>query len=185
MQGIRARKQSAFDTLYTRHQHLLRRIVSQLLQIDADVEETVQDIFMEIWNRAANFDPTKGKALGWIICMARRRAMDRLRRSRRYTEITTMLVESADTNGSLAHSDSSEASGNDHLAARDRRRVLDSVIKFLPAEQQAVIRFSFFHQLSQRQIAAHTGIPLGTIKTRLELAISKLSKRLGPLREAF
>ena len=182
MQGILAAEQTAFNELYARHFVLLRKIIGQMLLSDADVEETVQDVFVETWNRAANFDPAKGKALGWIICMARRRAVDRLRRGCRHTEIRTLLQESVANGTFLAASESSETNAEEHLASRDLRRALDGTIQTLPSEQQTVVRLVFFQQLSQRQVAARTGVPLGTIKTRLELAMSKLYKRSEHLR---
>ena len=96
------------------------------------MEETVYDVFVEIWNRAANFDPGKGKALGWIICMARR-AVDRLRRGRRYAEIRTVLQEAAENGAPLAGFELDEASGETRLATRDLRRALDGLIKLLPS----------------------------------------------------
>ena len=182
MRGILDSEQKAFNELYARHHVLLRKVIGQVLLSDADVEEAVQDVLVEVWNRAANFDPNKGKALGWIICMARRRAVDRLRRGRRRAETQTILRESATNGVPLVASESSAVCGEEHLATRDLRRALEDVIEMLPAEQQAVIHFVFFEELSQRQIAARTGIPLGTIKTRLELAIRKLSKKSDHLR---
>lgn len=70
-----------------------------------------------------------------------------------------------------------QADAEEHLASRDLRRALEGAIQTLPSEQQAVVRLTFFQQLSQRQLAARTGLPIGTIKTRLELAMSKLHKR--------
>lgn len=183
MQGVLAGEQAAFNELYSRHHMLLCRIVGQMLPNDGDVEETVQDIFAEVWNRAANFNPSKGQALGWIICMARRRAVDRIRRGRRNTEAKAALQQAAADGATLTASGLSETDQGDPVDKRDLRRALNGVIKDLPVEQQAVIRYVFFQELSQRQIAVHTGIPLGTIKTRLELAISKLSKKSDHLRE--
>lgn len=182
MQGIVAAEQTAFNTLYLRHRLLLRKIVGQVLVSDADVEETVQDVFMEVWSRAARFDPCKGKALGWIICMARRRALDRLRRVRRVVEGNAKLQESALHGVLPAGSEAGEDGGKEPLAARDLRRALDGLIGLLPSEQQTVIDLVFFRDLSQRQVAARTGVPLGTIKTRLMLAIAKLTKRSQHLR---
>ena len=176
MLGILAAEQTAFNELYSRHHLLLRKIIGQVLPADTDVEETVQDVFMEIWNRAANFDSVKGKALGWIICMARRRAVDRLRRVIRHTETRATFRELEEANKALFPSEPGYVSGEAGLATRDLRRALDGMIEFLPSEQQAVIQFIFFQEMSQRQVAARTGIPLGTIKTRLELAIRKLSR---------
>ena len=133
MRGILAAEQSAFNELYARHHLLLRKIIGQVLCSDSDAEETVQDVFIEIWNRAANFDPAKGKALGWIICMARRRALDRLRRCLRGAEVKAVLKQSAEDGVSLVAPGTGEASGENHLAARDLRRALNGLIEVLPS----------------------------------------------------
>ena len=122
VQGIVAAEQTAFNELYARHSVLLRKIIGQVLLNDADVEETVQDVFMEIWNRAANFDSAKGKALGWIICMARRRAVDRLRRTLRVAEFKALLKESAEKGASLVAPEAGGGGGEECLATRDLRR---------------------------------------------------------------
>ena len=86
MQGIIDRRQQALDQLYARYRPLISKIVMEILPNEADAEEALQDVFMEIWTRAANFDVRKGKPLGWIICMARRRAIDHYRKIRRRAE---------------------------------------------------------------------------------------------------
>ena len=182
MHAILGSEQVAFNQLYARHHLLLRKIISQVLSSDTDVEETVQDVFVEIWNRAGNFDPNRGKALGWMICMARRRAVDRLRRSLRRVEIAAKLGASAASGLLPDGSEPGEAGKAGQLGKRDLRRALDGIMDVLPSEQRTVVDLVFFQSLSQRQVAAHTGVPLGTIKTRLQLAMSKLVKRSGHLR---
>ncbi len=94
MQGIAARDSRALDQLHARYQTLVRKIISPILSNQADAEETLHDVFTEIWTRADRFDGRRGKPLGWIICMARRRAIDHLRRIRSRAEAREKLQPS-------------------------------------------------------------------------------------------
>ena len=184
MQGIVACEHRALDHLYTRYRLLFRNIVSQILHNEGDSEETLQDVFVEIWKHASNFDPAKGKALGWMICLARRRAFDHYRRVHRRAVRSEKLQDILEGGQGIAPSElSGVVDYDDEPAIRDLRRALTGMIDGLPCEQKNVVYLTYFQDLSQRQIAASTGIPLGTIKTRLQLAISKLSQRSMNLRE--
>lgn len=185
MQAIIGREQPALDQLYARYRPLISKIVKEILPNEADAEEAIQDVFMEIWTRASNFDACKGKPLGWIICMARRRAIDHYRKIRRRAEANEKLrVESDEHQGALANGQLMLTPiGNDQPAATDLTRFLKNIIRGLPAEQGQVIHLSYFKEMSQREIASRTGIPLGTIKTRLDLALRKLTQKSMQFRE--
>ena len=104
MQAIIAREQSALGQLHVRYRPLISKIVLEILPNEADAEEAIQDVFMEIWTRAANFDARKGKPLGWIICMARRRAIDHYRKIRRRADGSERLrLETDDSQGAIAN----------------------------------------------------------------------------------
>ena len=134
MQAIIGREQIALGMLYTRYRPLISKIVLEILPNEADAEEAIQDVFMEIWNRAANFDVRKGKPLGWIICMARRRAIDHYRKIRRRAEASEKLrVESDETQGAIANGQPMIAPvAKDLPAASDLRSFLKNIIKSLP-----------------------------------------------------
>jgi RNA polymerase sigma-70 factor (ECF subfamily) len=178
MQAIIDREQSALNRLYARYRPLICKIVVEILPNEADAEEALQDVFMEIWTRAANYDVKKGKPLGWIICMARRRAIDHYRKIRRRAEASEKLrLEAGET--SLGTEDHATIAGctAETPVTTDLRRFLMKIIGSLPLEQERVIHLSYFKDMSQREIAARTGIPLGTIKTRLDLALRKLTQK--------
>jgi RNA polymerase sigma-70 factor (ECF subfamily) len=156
----------------------------EILPNEADAEEALQDVFMEIWTRAANFDAKKGKPLGWIICMARRRAIDHYRKIRRRAEASEKLrIEAGDGGAGTADHSMIAGCGVETPATLDLRRLLLRIIGSLPIEQERVIHLSYFKEMSQREIAARTGIPLGTIKTRLDLALRKLTQKSMQYRE--
>lgn len=184
MQAIINRDQDGLDRLYARYRPLISKIVTEILPNEADAQEALQDVFMEIWTRAANFDPKKGKPLGWIICMARRRAIDHYRKIRRRAEASEKIrLGVEETPGLVANRAVATASRDDHADISDLRRFLMGIIGSLPAEQGSVIQMSYFKEMSQREIASRTGIPLGTIKTRLDLALRKLTQKSMPYRE--
>ena len=184
MEGIINREQKALDQLYARYRPLISKIVMEILPNEADAEEALQDVFMEIWTRAANFDVRKGKPLGWIICMARRRAIDHYRKNRRRAEASEKLrLESEEGEGAVSNGLTAVAAKDDHAVTNDLHTFLAGLIGSLPAEQGRVIQLSYFKELSQREIASRTGIPLGTIKTRLDLALRKLAQKSMQFRE--
>ncbi len=186
MSGILAQDSRSLDQLYARYRPLIGKIVLEILPNESDAEEALQDIFMEIWNRAANFDPRKGKALGWIICMARRRAIDHYRKIRRRVEASEKLrLENDEGQGALGASFLGTSGAVPGPGSTDVRRFLARIIASLPTEQGRVIHLSYFKDMSQREIASRTGIPLGTIKTRLDLALRKLAQKSMPFRKEF
>lgn len=169
MVGIQHGNEQDLATLYVRHKGLVRTIISRVLNNDADADDLQQEIFVEIWNRADRYEEAKGKALGWIVTMARRRAIDRVRRKQAYARAEERMRESTFISAQEMHpSAAAEAMNGD--TAEVFRRILTS----LPTLQREAVQLAYYEGLSQRDIAHRTGIPLGTIKTRLELALRKL-----------
>lgn len=182
MERIKCGDERALALLHSRYHGLLRTIISRVVANDHDVDELVQECLLEVWRHAANYDATKGQALGWLVTLARRRAIDRVRRKAAYWRAQDRFrveTESESNSGTYCGADEEAAQG-------DTATVVARLIGNLPEAQQQAVRLAYFHGMSQRQIAAHTGIPLGTIKTRLELAMRKLRSAalaFGELRE--
>ncbi len=182
MVDIQGGDERALGLLHRRYHALLRTVIGRVIGNDHDVDEIVQECLLEVWRRAANYDATKGQPLGWLVTLARRRAIDRLRRKTAYWRAQDRFrveTECEATTGMHRGADAEAEQG-------DTAQVVARLIANLPTAQQEAVRLSFFHGLSQRQIAAQTGIPLGTIKTRLELALRKLrasARAFGELRE--
>lgn len=170
MTSIQAQDEAALGTLYRRHAALLRTIVSRVINNDSDTDDLLQEIFCEVWRLAAHYSEEKGKALGWLVTLARRRAIDKLRKKQAYQRAEDRLrVETEhDITGGERHG------ADDDAVASDRAEILQRVINTLPEAQRDALVMAFYRGMSQRQIAAQTGIPLGTIKTRLDLAVRKV-----------
>ena len=183
MRGIAARDPWALDQLYARYRTLLGKVIAPILSNQADAEETVQDVFTEIWTRADRFDGRRGQPLGWIICMARRRAIDHLRKLRSQAETREKLIPAGEPESGGAMREAAAIMRHiDEVEASDLSHLVQEAIGGLPADQGRVVHLTFFQAMSQREIARHTGLPHGTIKTRLELAKSKLLRQFAPLR---
>jgi RNA polymerase sigma-70 factor (ECF subfamily) len=170
MEQIKDGDESALAALYRRHMALLRTIICRVVNNDTDTDDLIQEVFCEVWRQAVHYSEEKGKALGWLVTLARRRAIDKLRKKQAYQRAEERLY--AET--SRTPSQHEQHGVEDDAAASDRAEILQRVICTLPEPQQEALKFAFYKGMSQREIAAHTGIPLGTIKTRLELAVRKV-----------
>ncbi len=168
MARIQQQDETALNVLHQRHAGLLRTVISHVVNNEQDVDDLIPEVFLELWNQAGHYDETKGKALGWMVTLARRRAIDRLRRRQAYARAAERLRNEIEP--TPAASDCVE----DDVIASDTRDILQRIVSRLPDAQRDAIQFAYYQGLSQREIAAQTGIPLGTIKTRIELAVSKV-----------
>lgn len=169
MARIQAGDEVALKAMMSRHTALLRTVISRVVHGDADTDDALQDVFIELWNRAHLYDVTKGKALGWVITMARRRAIDRVRRRQAYDRAEERMRLQSGNEMEQSH-ESAEIGANN----ADRAEIFQRILVTLPEAQREAVHLAYYCGLSQREIAAKTGIPLGTIKTRLELGVRKV-----------
>jgi RNA polymerase sigma-70 factor (ECF subfamily) len=136
----------------------------------------LQEIFIQIWKEAGRYSPKAGKPLGWMVTIARRRAIDRLRRRQAYSRVRERyqkrVIQQAPT----------PREADDVFVLNDLRHFLKQCMRVLPRLQREALELAFFKGLSHREIAAATHAPLGTVKTRLELGLQKLTHTLRPLR---
>jgi len=173
-------KQDALETLIKRHGPLVRRVIFGVLHNDGETEEVLMEVFLYTWKNASLYSNQKGKPLGWLITMARRRGIDRLRRRQSYSAARERFqIE-------VKHHQSSFKSDRDaskRMEQSDFQRFVLQKIEDLPPFQRDAINLCFFNGMSQRECASHTGIPLGTIKTRVELGLKKLGVSLRSARD--
>ncbi|SRR5581483_4493449 len=170
MRAIARRNSNALAKLYDRYSGILKALILRVVHDEAEAEDLLQEIFMQIWRQAKNYSPKKGQALGWIVTLTRRRAIDRLRKRQAYHRATERLETHTEQQPeSWLHN----RIDNDILQD-DLRQFLCARIDALPPFQKQAIELAFFKGMSQREIAVATNTPLGTIKTRLELGLRKL-----------
>ena len=178
MEGVRNRMPSALSALYSRHASKLKGVIYRVLQDETEADDVLQESMLQIWREAEHYSRQLGKPLGWIITIARRRAIDRARRRQAYSRARDRFELF------IAHEPRSwlRDRADSDMSGPDLRHFLERELNRLPAYQREAIELSFFGGLSHREIAAKTQTPLGTIKTRLELGMRKLSNCVKPYR---
>jgi RNA polymerase sigma-70 factor (ECF subfamily) len=162
--------EGALEQLYDRYRLILFGLLLRILHSRAEAEDCLQEVFLQVWRRAASFDEARGRPFTWLVTLARSRAIDRLRsqasRHRTAQDAAREAVE--EVSDAVTDAISSERS-------RVVRRALDS----LPEEQRRVLELAYFDGLTQTEIAARLGQPLGTVKTRTRSGMLKLKEMLG------
>src|ERR1700737_3989944 len=165
----------AMEAIYERYESTLRAVILSVLHEENETDDVLHDVLLQLWNNADRFVAEKGLH-GFLVTLARRRALDRLRRRMAYRRATDRL----ETQMKAEFQDKMRGRGikpnNSDLSALLRR-----MIRLLPEPQQEVVQLTFFEGMSQREIAARKSIALGTVKTRLQLAQKKLLNQLVPI----
>lgn len=170
LQSIKRGDETALAALYDRYRAILFGLLLRILHNRAEAEDILQEVFVQVWQRAASFDESRGKVFTWLVTLTRSRAIDRLRMlgSRERT------VEEAARNQSDAVSDAEV----DAIAAQ-RSQIVRRALNELPVEQRQVLLLAYFNGFSQSEIAEHLNSPLGTVKTRMRTALTKLREMLS------
>jgi RNA polymerase sigma-70 factor, ECF subfamily len=161
----------ALEALYRRHGPRAMGVALRVLRERSDAEEVLQETFLEVWRRAREYSPSRGTVEAWLLTIARTRAIDRLRsRAARGRMVEAKSAEPSD----------SRPKPPDVLsaAAEDAKRV-QAALRALPVEQRKALELAYWEGLSQTEIAERTGQPLGTVKTRVRLALLKLARLLS------
>ena len=179
MEGIQREESEALSQLYDRYNGILKALVLRVIHNEAEADDLLQEIFMEICNQAKNFSAQRGKPLGWMVTLARRRAIDGLRKKQAYARAEERLQHETEQQPDAWVHNSTE----EEILDGDRRVLIRRVIGMLPPAQEQAIELAFFRGMSQREIAANTNTPLGTVKTRLELGLKKIYDGLKELRD--
>lgn len=170
---IAARDREAFASLFLRVAPVVKAYLMKLGCGAAAAEELAQDVMLTVWRKADQFDPAKAGAMTWIFVIARNRRIDSLRRERAVVIYGAELPEVADESVAPPATVMEDA-------GRDER-VRDALSALSP-DQREVVRRSFFSEEPHAAIAEALGLPLGTVKSRLRLAMKKLRDRLEDLR---
>ncbi|MDX2368903.1 MAG: sigma-70 family RNA polymerase sigma factor, partial [Colwellia sp.] len=149
----------------------IQRIAKSKVNTDTQANEVVQETLGNVWRKAHLFDGTKGAVTTWVYTIMRNVTFDMLRKVKSNKEDTL-----SDDIWPIAEAGNiQESDFTDHLANKKLRAVIEA----LPENQQQVIKAYYFMEMSQDQLAVHLNLPLGTIKSRLRLAIGKLKAQLG------
>ena len=172
-EAVRQKDEAAFERLYQRCRPIFAAVIGRIVSYGGIVDEVIHETMLDVWNKAHRHGRDRGTALSWMITIARRRAIDRLRReiasSRMFARLDAETAQAARNGEYLAEHE---------VENRDTRALIRSLVVSLPEEQRIPVYLSYFRGVSQRDLALCLQTPLGTIKTRIELGIAKLGRLL-------
>jgi len=164
------RDREAFATLFDYYSPRLNAYLQRLGVDRTTAEEITQEVMVTLWHKAALFDSAKSSLGTWLYRVARNRRIDLARRDRvDYVDPSEYALDIPDDQAPNA---------DGQIDAQTREDVLRTAMTDLPEEQRALVRLAFFEILSHSEIAARTGLPLGTVKSRIRLAFSRLRRAL-------
>lgn len=167
LERVVQKDESALSLLYDRYSGLVFSEAKRILRDAGAAEEILQDLFYQIWRTASQFDPARGSLAGWLVVVARNRAISKLRRKGGKGE--ELQENAVDLRVDL------ESSASQNLLVEKVRKVLGG----LPEGQRAAVEYAYFEGMSHTEIAAKMGEPLGTIKTRIRSAMETLKQVLN------
>ncbi len=175
IERITRRDTSALSELYDRYSRLVYSIALRVLGDAETAEEITQDVFVLVWQKASSYDLNQGKLMTWIASIARNRSIDQIRRRRARPEGYSIAWEDC-CEDDPDHQPEVEIGMMDH----HQRSVLVRSVNALPAEQRQALSLAFFYGMTQQEIAERLNQPLGTVKTRIRLALQKLRTVIQP-----
>jgi RNA polymerase sigma-70 factor (ECF subfamily) len=163
MNRVAGHDQQAFRALYQQYGKMVYSLAYRVLQNTTLAEEVTQDTFLKVWQQRARWDPAKGLLRNWLLTITHFTAIDRLRHERRQPNLHPDSIE-----------DMEEMIASRGDALWQDGSLLRMLLKQLPPEQAALIDLAFFKGMSHSDIASETGIPLGTVKTRLRSGLQRM-----------
>jgi RNA polymerase sigma-70 factor, ECF subfamily len=167
--------EAALGVLYDTHARAMYSLALRILGDESDAEEVTQDVFAQAWRQAGRYDASRGTVAAWLLNMTRTRAIDRLRARRaRPDSSAARAAEELSPALTAPYVDPGDALG----VARDAERVR-AALQQLPLLQRLAIELAYFEGLTQTEIAERLEQPLGTVKTRIRLGLSKLRESLS------
>ncbi|WP_092373407.1 RNA polymerase sigma factor [Micromonospora phaseoli] len=163
---FRAGEELALREAYDRYGRAVLHLATSTLVNRSDAEDVTQATFVAAWLGRDTFDPAKGSLIGWLLGIGRRKVIDRLRSSARENRVVETVRQLPDP----------APAGSDPDTVVDRLVVADELAR-LPDEQRRMLELAFFDDLTHQQIAAVTGVPLGTVKSHIRRGMASLKRR--------
>ncbi|MCU0682343.1 MAG: sigma-70 family RNA polymerase sigma factor [Polyangiaceae bacterium] len=176
MQAVAAGDRAALARLYDEYSDRLLALARRLLRNPREAEDLVHDVFIEVWRHAGEYSAERGSARSWLVVRLRSRAIDRLK-STGYSRV--MCVDGEALERSIVSQQPPPSAPSFDFEGEKVRQAVEA----LPADQRAVLELSYFEGLSLAEAAERLGAPLGTIKSRLARALTRLRQDLRSLQE--
>ena len=166
--------EAALSMLYDRYAPVVLGLLTRIIGEPAVAEEALQEVFWRVWDKSSSFDPSKASFKTWLFTIARRLAIDTLRR--RNVRPQPLISDSAEM---IIESQPAEINIPNEVNRSLNASTVHSALSGLPSEQRQVIELAYFQGKTRREIADETDIPLGTIHTRARLALKRMHKILS------
>jgi RNA polymerase sigma-70 factor, ECF subfamily len=168
LQRIAAGDRAAFVDFYDAHAGLLFSLAVRILNDPREAEDVLQDVCVQIWEKAGSYDPRLGRPLSWAVTLLRNKAIDRVRASVRRERLVEQAAGEADT------ALETPPTANEAMHGREQAALIRGAVAELPPEQRTAIELAFFSGLTQNEISERLREPLGTIKARIRRGMLKL-----------
>ena len=169
LQAIARGDEASLARLYDQYRVILFGLLVRILNSREEAEDVLQEVFLQVWRRAGDYDEQRGKPFTWLVTLTRSRAIDRLR------------VLSARQRLASAAAQDQPAEASDALketVRSEQKDIVRQALAELPEEQRRTLLLAYFEGLTQTEIAAKLNAPLGTVKTRMRSAMTKLRETL-------
>lgn len=165
----------SFAELYDRFSGVLFSVAYRVLNSQEAAEDVLQDVFIQIWEKAPLYDPQRGKPLTWAVTLTRNKAIDRLRAIQRRNRLQDAVEKEA-----LTFEQFDDRSSVEAVEGMESGAMVRAAIRRLSPDQRQAIELAFFSGLTQTEIAERLGEPLGTIKARIRRGMMKLRDVIAP-----
>jgi len=175
MQRVAEGDRRGFEELYDRFSGVLFSTAYRVLNNQEAAEDVVQDVFIQIWEKAPLYDPSRGKPITWAVTLTRNKAIDRLRSMQRRSRLQDDVQRESETFEQF-----DDRSSFDAVASGETSQLVREAIQKLSRDQREAIELAFFSSLTQTEIAERLNEPLGTIKARIRRGMMKLRDVLSP-----
>jgi RNA polymerase sigma-70 factor (ECF subfamily) len=165
--AVRSGDENAMATLYDRYSPIVYSVALRVLGDTGAAEDVLQEVFMQLWRNPGGFDSSRGNLAAWLAVISRNRAIDAVRKRRPDTDIADVIVSVEP----------------DLAGDAERARAMEKVrgaLGAMPSAQRSALEMAYFEGLTHTEIAANTGEPLGTIKTRIRAGLLALRKAFNP-----
>lgn len=169
LKRIAQRDSKSFHEFYQKYGGLIFTAISNVLNDHHDAEDVMQEVLVQIWNKAHLYESRKGKPLTWLTTMARNRAIDRIRSKQRRAR----LNDDFETEKKPLQLEF-EASAEDLVHDKERQTILHSAVAKLTPDQREAIELAYFKGLTQAEVAEQLNEPLGTVKARIRRGVNRL-----------
>jgi RNA polymerase sigma-70 factor (ECF subfamily) len=176
LKAIVARDEVALAQLYDRYRVILFGLLMRILNNREEAEDVLQEVFLQVWRKAEDFDEDRGRPFTWLVTLARSRGIDRLRSLGARERVAEASARAVPEEVSDAAADAFKS---------EQRGIVSDALAKLPDEQKRPLMLAYFDGLTQSEIATQLGAPLGTVKTRMRTGLMRLRELLAGQGESF